>query len=125
MTARRPVRWVWWRTHPVGHRLLGVLACELLLVAVPGRGLGAVLWLAVDLWLVHRIRRSSGIAWVALLALSVLAAALGVLAVVQVGVSWPAVAVVVLNTAVVALLLTPVVRGWVGRSGLLSLPGEH
>lgn len=115
----------WWRTHPVGHRLLAVLACELVLLVVPGRGLTAVLWLALGVWLVHRIRRSSGIAWLLLLVVSGLAGALGVLVLLQGGVAWAAVAVVVLNLAVVGLLLTPTVRGWVGRSGLLSLPGEH
>ncbi|WP_432561503.1 hypothetical protein [Kineococcus sp. SYSU DK003] len=115
----------WWRTHPVAHRLLAVLVCELLLAAVPGRGFGALLWLAVDVWLVTRVRRSSWTAWIVLLALSVLAAGFGIASAVLTGPALSVLAVVGLNVAVCALLLTPTVRGWVGRSGLLSLPGEH
>ena len=115
----------WWRTHPVAHRLLAVLVLEVLLVLVAGRGLGALVWLAVDVWLVHRIRRSSGIAWVVLLGLSVLAVGLGVVSLVVVGPGVPALAGIAVNVAVVGLLLTPTVRGWAARSGLVSLPGEH
>lgn len=119
------VNTTWWRTHPVGHRLLAVLAAELLLVVVPGRGFGAVVWLALTVWLLTRVRRSSLAAWVALLGLSALGAGSGVVAVLSAGPAVPALAAVALNVAVAALLLTPTVRGWVGRSGLLSLPGEH
>ena len=115
----------WWRTHPVGHRLLAVLGCEVLYLAVPGRGPAALLWLAVGVWLVHRVRHSSGLAWVVLLAVSALAVALGVVSLVVAGPGPAAVAAVVLNVAVIVLLLTRPVRGWVGRSGLMSLPGEH
>ena len=120
-----PVNTTWWRTHPVGHRLLAVLVLEVLYLALPGRGVVALVWFAVDLWLLHRIRHSSGLAWVVLLALSVLAAALGVVSIVVVGFGVPALAAVVLNVAVVVLALTRPVRGWVARSGLMSLPGEH
>ena len=115
----------WWRTHPVGHRLLAVLVCEVLYLGLPGRGVLALVWFALDLWLLHRIRRSSGLAWVVLLALSVLAGGLGVASLVVVGFGVAALAAVVLNVAVAVLLLTRPVRGWVARSGLMSLPGEH
>ncbi len=119
------VNTTWWRTHPVAHRLLAVLACELLLVAVPGRGFGALVWLALHVWLLARVRRSSWGAWAALLGLSVLGAGSGVVSVLLAGPAFAALAAAGLNVAVAALLLTPTVRGWVGRSGLLSLPGEH
>lgn len=120
-----PVNTTWWRTHPVGHRLLAVLALEVLYLAVPGRGIVALLWLAVDVWLVHRIRHSSGLAWIVLIALSALAVALGVASLVVAGFGVSALVAVVLNLAVSVLLFTRPVRGWVGRSGLMSLPGEH
>jgi hypothetical protein len=119
------VNTTWWRTHPVGRRLLAVLVCELLLVVVPGPGPGSLLGLALDVWLVHLVRRGSRLAWAVLLGLAVLTAGLGVLALVVVGPGTGPVATLVLEVAVLALLLTPPVRGWVGRSGLLSLPGEH
>lgn len=115
----------WWRTHPVGHRLLAVLACELVLAVVPGRGLWGLVWLAFAAWLVHLVRRSSSLGWGLLLGLSVLAGLLGVVSVVTVGPGVTALAAAVLNLGIVGLLVTPTVRGWVGRSGLMSLPGEH
>ena len=115
----------WWHTHPVGRRLLAVLALEVLLTVLARPGLAALLWLALDVWLVHRVRRSSGTAWAVLLGLSVLSAGSGVVALVVAGPGVPAVAATALGAAVVGLLLTPAVRGWVARSGLLSLPGEH
>jgi len=120
----------WWRTHPVGRRLVAVGAGELVVTAVTGPGPVDLLWLALTLWLLHRVRRSSGIAWAVLLAVSVITVALAVLALVAgAGTVWvPVVAAVVaavVGAAQVALLLTPAVRGWVARSGLMSLPGEH
>ena len=115
----------WWRTHPAGRRLLALLVCELLLVLVAGPGLGSLLGLALDVWLVHLVRRSSRLAWAVLLGLSVLTAGLAVLTLVVVGPGVAAAATLALEAAVLTLLLTPAVRGWVGRSGLLSLPGEH
>lgn len=119
------VNTTWWRTHPVGHRLLGVLACEIALAVVPGRGLWGLVWLALAAWLVQLVRRSNGLAWGLLLALTALAAVLGAVSTVVTGPGVVALASLVLNAAVLGLLVTPTVRGWVGRSGLMSLPGEH
>lgn len=116
----------WWRTHPVGRRLVAVAGLELVATVVSGPGVVSLLWFLLTLWLLHRIRRSSGIAWVVLLVVSVLAVALAVLAVVAgSAAAWVGIVVAVLGAAQVVLLLTPPVRGWVGRSGLMSLPGEH
>jgi len=116
----------WWRTHPVGRRLLAVGAAELVVTIVAGPGPVNLLWLLLTLWLLHRVRRSSGVAWLVLLAVSVIAVALAVLALVAgAGTTWVSVVAAVLGAGQVALLLTPPVRGWVARSGLMSLPGEH
>lgn len=104
---------------------MAVLGCEVVLAVLPGRGLWGLVWLALAVWLVHLVRRSSGLAWGSLLALTGLAAVLGAVSSLVVGPGVTALAALVLNAAVVGLLVTPTVRGWVGRSGLMSLPGEH
>ncbi|MBB2903556.1 hypothetical protein FHR75_004399 [Kineococcus radiotolerans] len=109
--------WKRW-DHPAGRRLLLVAGLELAL-ALFSRGVGtqsdviAGLWLALGLWLVHRIHHGGHTAWSVLLTLSGLAVALGVVSFALNNLPWWQVLIPwVLNGVQVVLLLSVPVREW-------------